>query len=479
MTLRRRRRSTNYNPLFLLPILALISACTIRNDEGGCLENIEREGLSQEQVDQILDGHQTWLDNLPIQPDDKAQGSRADFSRTILRDLSLEGDLAFAIFRNADLRDVDFVGSSDSKRLERAEFECAILTEVDLSKWNLRGADFRHANLTRAQLVKADLEGADLSSANLTRAQLVKADLEGADLSSANLTRAQLVKADLEGADLPSVILTKANLESADLTGADLTSAKLDGSIIKDAYITDTVLRAATYAPVGAPSKDHVARIEGLDTVTIPERSQDGMVKLRELLRQSGFRTEERQATFSIESNLARHDMNHRSPFKKISGELRWVLFGLTTAWGKHPARALGIMLGVAVGAAIFYGWAIAKPSAASRSSQHGVFIVWRKDRLEPGLVSGLLDQGKAEIVSVGPGEISKVFLWAAYFSIVSAFHIGWRDLNVGAWIGKVQHKEYTLRGFGWVRSLSGIQSFVSVYLLAIWALTYFGRPFQ
>ena len=70
-------------------------------------------------------------------------------------------------------------------------------------------------------------------------------------------------------------------------------------------------------------------------------------------------------------------------------------------------------------------------------------------------------------------------FGYAAYFSLLSAFHIGWRDLNVGTWISRMQPREYALRATGWVRFVSGLQSLMSVYLLAIWALTYFGRPFQ
>jgi hypothetical protein len=31
----------------------------------------------------------------------------------------------------------------------------------------------------------------------------------------------------------------------------------------------------------------------------------------------------------------------------------------------------------------------------------------------------------------------------------------------------------------GWVRVVSDLESLLSVYLLAIWALTYLGRPFQ
>jgi len=32
------------------------------------------------------------------------------------------------------------------------------------------------------------------------------------------------------------------------------------------------------------------------------------------------------------------------------------------------------------------------------------------------------------------------------YTSILSAFHIGWRDLNVGSWIARMQPHEYTLQ---------------------------------
>jgi hypothetical protein len=72
--------------------------------------------------------------------------------------------------------------------------------------------------------------------------------------------------------------------------------------------------------------------------------------------------------------------------------------------------------------------------------------------------------------------RISRV---ALYFSLLSAFHIGWRDLNVGTWLARLQSREYTLSAIGWVRVVSGLQSLHSVYLLALWALTYFGRPFE
>jgi hypothetical protein len=67
----------------------------------------------------------------------------------------------------------------------------------------------------------------------------------------------------------------------------------------------------------------------------------------------------------------------------------------------------------------------------------------------------------------------------AFYFSLLSAFNIGWRELNVGNWITRIQKREYILKSTGWVRMLAGIQALLSVYLLALWVLTYFGRPFE
>jgi len=39
--------------------------------------------------------------------------------------------------------------------------------------------------------------------------------------------------------------------------------------------------------------------------------------------------------------------------------------------------------------------------------------------------------------------------------------------------------RQYDVKATGWVRSLAGIQSVVSIYLFALWILTYFGRPFN
>jgi hypothetical protein len=68
---------------------------------------------------------------------------------------------------------------------------------------------------------------------------------------------------------------------------------------------------------------------------------------------------------------------------------------------------------------------------------------------------------------------------WSAYFSLLSTFQIGFREFTVGNWLTRAQPRNFALESTGWVRTVSGLQSLLSVYLLAMWLLTYFGRPFQ
>ncbi|MCW2888831.1 MAG: hypothetical protein QOE54_4886 [Streptosporangiaceae bacterium] len=102
------------------------------------------------------------------------------------------------------------------------DLRCLDLTQIGLTKADLRGVDLRGTDLTQATLKGADLRGANLSHARLDQAELDGARLDGADLSWADLTQADLVGARLDGADL-----SWADFGQADLTGASLTRANV------------------------------------------------------------------------------------------------------------------------------------------------------------------------------------------------------------------------------------------------------------
>ena len=48
----------------------------------------------------------------------------------------------------------------------------------------------------------------------------------------------------------------------------------------------------------------------------------------------------------------------------------------------------------------------------------------------------------------------------------------------MGTWITRLQERPYKLKGTGWIRTVSGLQSLMSVYFLALWAITFFGNPY-
>lgn len=71
-----------------------------------------------------------------------------------------------------------------------------------------------------------------------------------------------------------------------------------------------------------------------------------------------------------------------------------------------------------------------------------------------------------------------RVLRVAICFSLLSAFNVGFREFNIGQWLHLLMKQEYDIKAVGWARTVAGVQSLVSVYLVAMWLLTTFGHPF-
>jgi hypothetical protein len=190
-----------------------------------------------------------------------------------------------------------------------------------------------------------------------------------------------------------------------------------------------------------------------------------GLVDLREGFKKFGYREQERKINYAI-----KHTQNlqilGRSNFNLIEGYLNLILFEWTCEWGVRPGRPIFILIILILPFSLIY-----MLSLISENKKDGIWKHWIKERSRKDI-----GNDKPELLTRRWGS---AILNGLYFSVLSAFHIGWRDLNVGNWISRIQPSEYTLRASGWVRVVSGIQSLISVYLLALSVLTYFGRPFE
>ncbi len=421
-----------------------------------------------------------------------AKLSGADLTKANLNDAILEqASLHSARFANADMLGTDLSKAKLNRAdLRGADLSGATLSEAILANADLRGANLSGADLTDAKLYQVQAGGADLTRcdlakaflklANLTKVRLNKATLTGADLTSADLSKADLTEANLSGATLTAANLRLANLSSATLAGANLTDADLSAANFRRVNLSGSI-----YQPISAPGRGSLTGLLGLTEVRFSAGQQSGLVLLRKALQEAGLRDLERQATFAIESGITRHRLAGiqelpeqnwiTSLLARLEGLFRLVFFEWTTRWGLWWGLPLVILLGLIGVMSLVY--AVPLLYSAHWPQSGGIYRIWPSGRIEDE--QGELRLTDDEVVERLQPSGAAVFGFALYFSLLSAFQIGWREFNVGSWLARLQPREYFLRGRGWVRVVSGAQSLISVYLLAMWALTYFGRPFQ
>lgn len=303
-------------------------------------------------------------------------------------------------------------------------------------KVKLRGMIPRGANLEKAGLIECDLREVLFWASNFR-----KIDFYGSDLSNSSFFWLEdifnPVYADLRGARFKDVRLT----------GADMHGADLEGAIFEP-------------KPGQLPEITSLVTAKNLTKMTY-EDSPRGLVELREAFKKTGMRKQEREMTFAI-----KHNERIKESGWFWSG-IQYAFFEFPVGWGLYPERALFIMAGLIPLFAVLYYF----PLGLGTWRGGTIWMRWREGR-----ATNLSESDQ-------PRPLKRMgwrrAAFAFYFSLLSAFHIGWRELNVGTWISRIQPREYTLQATGWPRVISGVQSLISVYLLALAVLSYFGRPFE
>jgi len=358
----------------------------------------------------------------------------------------------------------------------------------------------------QAKLNHANLAGAPLEGANLTDAFLAGATLEGANLTNANLTHALLYRANLTGADLDHANLTDAWVLGADLThaslfGANLTSAQLNYANLTDAWVGGANFDRAIFEPNSLPRLDGISRAQNLELLTYLDNPA-ALVELRKQFEDGGLRELERKITYALKRREAELSWE-RGTSRKLPGDkgtrtilwssdsmlanlasftLNKVFFDWTCQYGMSPGRPL--ILGVVLWflCSLLYLVCIHAPGEAGLYRVYGQSI--RDDPLAQRRVERISPLSTTH--SPGPRWLFQFFRreclllrTSMFFSLMSAFNIGFRDINFGRWLRLLTRQEFDIRAVGWARVIAGWQSLISVFLIALWVLTYFGRPFD
>lgn len=370
---------------------------------------------------------------------------------------------------------------------------------ADLSTADLSGAKLSEVNLSGAQLGGQEVTFSSYRSEDFSKVhvQWTKpgVNLRGADLSYADLSGATLMAANLSSADLRAANLTGANLNYAELADANLEDAEL-----KDAYLKEANVEGARFEPKSNPEIRGVAAAKHLELLTYDE-NPDSLAQLRKQFQDNGFRTQERTITYSLKKRQAEFSWDGCTSRQLPGDKTRAILwssdgnlsncasfvlnrmfFDWTCQYGMSPGRPLLLAFALFV---LCSGLYFACIHSSGRSALQRVY--------GQGLESDPTSHRRVERIQ--PGVLSRgtwwmmigAFLWrelrvlgtAMFFSLMSAFNIGFRDINFGRWLRLLTRQEFDIKAVGWARVAAGWQSLISVYLIALWVLTYFGRPFE
>lgn len=423
----------------------------------------EGKHITGNKLEKLLVSQEEWGNEYTIAESKEARKELLKDSRRI--------KLCGAVLIDADLSGYD---------LTRVNFTNANLSGANLSFSNLEFAQFAGAKLFKANLEHSDLNYAGFSKTDLTEANLSNAILHNTRIFYTSFKKANIVGADFldavfHYADFTNAIAHSAFFKDTSINNSEFRNAELSGTDFSDAYLINTSLANARVV-----NTDFNNVIYEIKTDSHPElrslvyafnldklkywSNPASLFELRVLLNNSGIRNVEKKVTYALR-HTERKLLWEKGFFNRLESGFKLIFFEVTTLWGMEPGRALKILI-----LFIFIFWP-AYVVVLYYPKEDGIWKHWYKDRSRLDLGSNTPQLVKLDLLNA-----IRVGL---YFSILSAFHFGWRDLNVGNWIMRIQAKEFTLSATGWARSLSGLQSLISMYLLAIWVLTYFGRPFD
>jgi len=199
------------------------------------------------------------------------------------------------------------------------------------------------------------------------------------------------------------------------------------------------------------------------------------LTELRNAFKVAGLRREERQVTTA----LCRQQMRDGGVWE---GRWKRLLFDWPSAFGMLPGRPLRILFALCLVFTLPYTWAILRrPKSGDTEPSPSDSRIWQVP-LEKRVSAG---DSKPTVLHIDIHQrglfrgVIRALCLGLFFSLISSFSVGFRDLDVGRWIERIKRDESTLRATGWLRTVSGLQGLISFYLLALWLLTYFGRPFE
>ena len=292
---------------------------------------------------------------------------------------------------------------------------------------------------------QGNFQQADLSGKPFIDVCFSFSNLNYVEFTKARLTNVNFFNSHLENAFFNKDIIENCSFMGSDLKGAIFTKVKF-----KNVDFSCANMAGVIFEPDSVPNVQDIAFANNLDSLTY-QSDPSALIKLKELLKASGFSEAQRKVTAAIQ----RRKQNLNT--SKIVKFLNYILFDFTSSFGLKPWRPLVLLLALIY---IFY-----------RIYLFLFFINQLRIQIKHQYENRV---GKTTTVNdpIQPGRL-------LFLSIITSFSIGFGNYNINEWAKKLLKEDYVLQPSGWTRVLTGVQYLLSLYLFFLTILLLFGDPFS
>lgn len=340
---------------------------------------------------------------------------------------------------------------------------------------NLCGADLREIELPEGESL--DLSGAILSSADLSGQDFSGATLNGANLCSAVFKgtlfnrveanhaifwHAQAAKSDFSNASLCGASFSGAKLNSTNFWNANLRSATLKAVEVNETRFTHANLSNVRYEPLKGLPEPYLGTISGLTQMHAKSYPR-GLTQLRHVAILSGNREQERELSASIARLKALEKLPLEKPsdvFQAASSLLFVAFVGMPTNWGLSLWIPFVLLVSSFLGFGLIYYRHIRASGGRIVIVRPGGRIISRDGRLALSESS--------ELIPADGILRRKAAKYAILYSLQTTFFFVTDSLKVSNWVNRLNPDEERVAGIGGMRTLGGIQSVFSLYLIAL-----------
>lgn len=478
--------------LIFIPFSILLSI-DYTNDIQNCCNNDFFNYISKDSIQILLQKQKTWIKS-------RSESDTAFFGPAIIKQSKITNkgtaleqyDLILKLWLAESSKEemkqlVSFYQNifkaciEDSNSGNDTQFLRSILIRSFISNNCLFGIDFRFSHLDSAIFTRNSITFSKFENTQFYYTNMKKNLIFGCDFNNSNFKNARLDSCLLSVSFFRNCDFTNSNLSFSGLFISDF-----EGSIMKNTNLTDASLRGANlkdvlFEPTSLPPIINIAYAKNLDKLKY-DLNPTKLIELRKGFKQKGFLTQSNE----VNCALRRHNQKW---YQKIA-------FDWTICYGTNMIKPwMMLFLLVICSTATYFIFTVMSNRFKSciivserrmnlsgttsiRPESYDERKVYRIHRKTPEIYIRSDTLFSKLLPNKYKLYYARLFGWALLASLASTLNIGLKRLTENKGVFLLFGSDVKVEFHGIVRIISGIQTFISAYLVFLWLACLFTNPF-